>query len=62
MEDQAPNYRSEFLTSPQHVALGLLTLGCSFAIGVTLLVFRRPHAAAPSVATSEPHALTGGTT
>lgn len=43
------------------VVLGLLSLGCSIAIGVTLLVFRRTHPAAPSVATSEPHAITGGT-
>ena len=27
MEEQAPNYRGEFLPSPHHAALGLLTLG-----------------------------------
>ena len=30
MEDQAPNYRAEFLKSPHHAALGLLTLGLGF--------------------------------
>ncbi len=30
MEEQAPNYRGEFLPSPQHAALGLLTLGAGF--------------------------------
>lgn len=30
MEEQAPNYRGEFLRSPQHAALGLLTLGLGF--------------------------------
>jgi hypothetical protein len=30
MEDQAPNYRREFLKSPHHAALGLLTLGLGF--------------------------------
>jgi hypothetical protein len=30
MEAQAPNYRGEFLSSPQHAALGLLTLGAGF--------------------------------
>jgi hypothetical protein len=30
MEDQAPNYHGEFLKSPQHAALGLLTLGLGF--------------------------------
>jgi hypothetical protein len=30
MEEQAPNYRREFLGSPQHAALGLLTLGVGF--------------------------------
>src|SRR5213593_3551826 len=29
MEAQAPNYRGEFLHSPHHAALGLLTLGAS---------------------------------
>src|SRR5690242_4336871 len=44
MDQQAPNYRGEFLKSPQHVALGLLTIGLGFLsaellpliIGVTL--------------------------
>ena len=36
MEQQAPNYRSEFLKSPQHVALGLLTLGVGFMSGAVL--------------------------
>jgi hypothetical protein len=30
MEAQAPNYRGEFLSSPHHAALGLLTLGVGF--------------------------------
>ena len=30
MDDQAPNYRREFLSSPHHAALGLLTLGVGF--------------------------------
>ena len=30
MDEPAPNYHSEFLTSPQHAALGLLTLGIGF--------------------------------
>jgi len=30
MDEQPPNYRREFLTSPQHVGLGLLTLGLGF--------------------------------
>ena len=30
MDEQAPNYRSEFLPSPHHAALGLLTLGAGF--------------------------------
>src|SRR3989441_1007990 len=30
MDDQAPNYRREFLGSPQHAALGLFTLGLGF--------------------------------
>jgi len=30
MDEQAPNYHSEFLRSPQHAALGLLTLGIGF--------------------------------
>src|ERR1041385_1106650 len=46
MEDQAPNYRLEFLKSPHHAALGLLTLGLGFLsaelipliLGVTVYV------------------------
>ena len=30
MEEQAPNYRGEFLRSPHHATLGLLTLGAGF--------------------------------
>src|ERR1051325_3790546 len=30
MDDQAPNYRREFLGSPHHAVLGLLTLGLGF--------------------------------
>jgi len=30
MDDQAPNYHREFFKSPQHAALGLLTLGLGF--------------------------------
>src|SRR5580765_5477165 len=30
MDDEAPNYRAEFLKSPHHAALGLLTLGLGF--------------------------------
>jgi hypothetical protein len=30
MDEQAPNYRGEFLPSPHHAALGLLTLGAGF--------------------------------
>src|SRR5215510_4271555 len=30
MEEQAPNYRVEFLKSPQHAVFGLLTLGLGF--------------------------------
>jgi hypothetical protein len=30
MDDQAPNYHSEFFKSPHHAALGLLTLGLGF--------------------------------
>src|SRR5262245_27206596 len=30
MDNQPPNYRGEFLKSPHHVALGLLTLGLGF--------------------------------
>src|SRR5947207_12660205 len=30
MDDQAPNYHAEFLKSPHHAALALLTLGAGF--------------------------------
>lgn len=30
MEEQTPNYRKEFLPSPHHAAMGLLTLGAGF--------------------------------
>src|SRR5258708_21730674 len=30
MDEQPPNYRREFLSSPQHVGLGLLTIGLGF--------------------------------
>jgi len=30
MDEQSPNYRFEFLKSPQHAALGLLTIGLGF--------------------------------
>jgi outer membrane murein-binding lipoprotein Lpp len=30
MDDQPPNYRAEFFKSPQHAALGVLTLGLGF--------------------------------
>ena len=33
MDEQPPNYRAEFLRSPQHAALGLLTLGVGFMTG-----------------------------
>jgi hypothetical protein len=36
MDEQAPNYHREFLKSPQHAALGLLTLGAGFASGMML--------------------------
>ena len=36
MDEQAPNYRREFLSSPHHVGLGLLTLGLGFASGAAL--------------------------
>src|SRR5437879_3382252 len=36
MEDRAPNYRREFLKSPHHVGLGLLTLGLGFTSGAAL--------------------------
>jgi len=36
MEEQAPKYHAEFLKSPQHAALGLLTLGAGFMSGMIL--------------------------
>jgi hypothetical protein len=36
MDEQAPGYRQEFLKSPHHVALGLLTLGLGFISGQAL--------------------------
>src|ERR1035437_8397934 len=36
MDEQAPNYHREFLKSPQHAALGLLTLGVGFMSGMML--------------------------
>ena len=36
MDEQAPNYHAEFLKSPQHAALGLLTLGVGFMSGMLL--------------------------
>jgi len=36
MDEQAPNYHREFLKSPQHAALGLLTLGVGFMSGMAL--------------------------
>ena len=36
MDEQAPNYHREFLASPQHAALGLLTLGVGFMSGMLL--------------------------
>lgn len=36
MDEKAPNYHREFLSSPQHAALGLLTLGLGFASGMIL--------------------------
>jgi hypothetical protein len=36
MDEQAPNYHREFLTSPQHAALGVLTLGLGFMSGMIL--------------------------
>jgi hypothetical protein len=33
MEEQAPNYRGEFLRSPHHMVFGLLTLGLGFLSG-----------------------------
>jgi hypothetical protein len=36
MDEQAPNYHKEFLASPQHAALGLVTLGAGFMTGMIL--------------------------
>ena len=36
MDEQAPNYHREFLKSPQHAVLGLLTLGLGFMSGMAL--------------------------
>ncbi len=36
MDERPPNYHREFLASPQHAALGLLTLGAGFASGMIL--------------------------
>ena len=36
MDEQPPNYHREFLKSPQHAALGLLTLGAGFVSGMAL--------------------------
>ncbi len=36
MDEQPPNYRREFLASPQHATLGLLTLGAGFMSGMIL--------------------------
>ena len=36
MDAQPPNYRREFLSSPHHVGLGLLTLGLGFVSGAAL--------------------------
>src|SRR6059058_2962474 len=36
MDDQAPNYHREFLASPQHAALGFVTLGLGFMSGMIL--------------------------
>ena len=36
MDEQVPNYHREFLKSPQHAALGLLTLGAGFMSGMML--------------------------
>lgn len=36
MEEQPPNYRAEFLRSPQHATLGFLTLGLGFISGQVL--------------------------
>ncbi|HOC56126.1 MAG TPA: hypothetical protein PKI20_10930 [Verrucomicrobiota bacterium] len=36
MDEQAPNYHREFLKSPQHATLGVLTLGVGFMSGMIL--------------------------
>jgi hypothetical protein len=36
MDEQSPSYHREFLTSPHHAALGLLTLGAGFMSGMLL--------------------------
>src|ERR1051325_6007407 len=36
MEEQTPKYHTEFLKSPYHAALGLLTLGAGFMTGAIL--------------------------
>jgi hypothetical protein len=36
MDEQPPDYRREFLKSPQHIAFGLLTLGAGFMSGMVL--------------------------
>src|SRR6266705_1858772 len=36
MDQPAPNYHREFLKSPYHAALGLLTLGAGFMSGMIL--------------------------
>src|SRR6058998_1169480 len=36
MDQPPPNYHREFLKSPQHAALGLLTLGAGFMSGMLL--------------------------
>jgi hypothetical protein len=36
MDEQAPNYHREFFKSPQHAALGLVTLGAGFMSGMFL--------------------------
>lgn len=36
MDEQPPNYHREFLKSPQHAVLGLLTLGVGFMSGLVL--------------------------
>src|SRR5437016_14117388 len=36
MDDATPNYHREFLKSPQHATLGVLTLGAGFMSGLML--------------------------